>query len=375
MKKILPLIFLNLLLTITAFGNDGAFYASGNTLVPLKETKITLKKEVLKFYIHDFNWMRVDVDFTFYNPGPSKKLTVGFVTPPADGDVTEKELSHPQIKDFTVVVNGTRLAYKIKRMRETSFKLTKIESGGDDFVYYFPVTFKKGLNRLRHTYLFRGGGSVDLQRDFDYVITTGKSWANGQIDDFELQLHLDNGIYSIPAGFWKSERRVNWQIVGNGVIAEKSEQWFGVENSPLMRIAHLNSGYILFREKNFKPDQEISLGEYQWGAGWFSKWCKESAKCPDSEEAQKLTPYFTVDPEFDLTSEYTHDLSENDIKIIGNFAYAIRGLPFKDKLLNGFYSKFIWYKPNPAVTAASMRLSSAEKRFLTILKEWQREKK
>lgn len=66
--------------------NDGVFYATGNTLVPLKETTIRLKKEILNLE-RKGDWVQVDIYFEFFNPGPEKELTVGFVTPPADGDV------------------------------------------------------------------------------------------------------------------------------------------------------------------------------------------------------------------------------------------------------------------------------------------------
>lgn len=371
MKKVLPLIFLNLLLIIPAFANDGVFYASGNTLVPLQETKISLKKEVLKFYIHDYSWMRVEVDFEFYNPGAARKLTVGFVAPPADGDATSEEMSHPQIKNFTVAVNGAKLNYQIKRIREKKFKLTNFSTNEDDFVFYFPTTFKKGLNRVRHTYIFRGGGSVELERVFDYVITTGKSWANKQIDDFELQLHLDNGIYAIPATFSENGTDAKWQIIGDGVIDDKAEKLFEVEDAQVSRMAHLNSGYFLLKEKNFRPAKEITIAEYNTAAGWIRRWCKDANKCPDADEKRTLLAHLSVDCRFNPDWEDVKELTNEDLKIIRNFPYAVRGLPFKDKILNDFYTQFFWYKPNPAVTIENIKLSKAESKFLADIKQYQ----
>ncbi|MCB1026052.1 MAG: hypothetical protein KDB79_16770, partial [Acidobacteria bacterium] len=160
------------------FANDGVFYAQGGTLVPMQETQVSLKKEILKFYIVDYEFVDVDVNFDFYNPGEEKTVIVGFVTPPAMGDIDENG-EHPRISNFTVNVNGKMVAFKIERMNQTSFKSADDdEVAGYDYVYYFPVTFKKGLNKVLHTYRFQGGGSVETQRDFDYQITTGKRWAN-----------------------------------------------------------------------------------------------------------------------------------------------------------------------------------------------------
>ena len=100
----------NLLLLILGFtwsnleANDGVFYAQGNHLVPVQETVVQLQKEVLKLK-REGDWMQVDVDFEFFNPGPAKTVIVGFVTPPAMGDVSEELTAHPQIREFSAVVN------------------------------------------------------------------------------------------------------------------------------------------------------------------------------------------------------------------------------------------------------------------------------
>jgi len=76
MKGIIFLIFV--IIGFNLFANDGSFYASGNNLIPLQETEISLKKELLKFYVRDYKWMSVEVNFEFYNPGPEKKTNSRF---------------------------------------------------------------------------------------------------------------------------------------------------------------------------------------------------------------------------------------------------------------------------------------------------------
>jgi len=99
MRKFILIPFL--LISCTCLANDGVFYATGNTLVPLKENTVSLKKEILNLTRKE-DWMQVDIYFEFFNPGPDKELTVGFVTPPAYGDVTDEEAKHPQLKDLIV---------------------------------------------------------------------------------------------------------------------------------------------------------------------------------------------------------------------------------------------------------------------------------
>lgn len=387
MKKILSLIVFSLFLAIQIFANDGVFYAKGDTLFPLQETQIELKKEILKFYVVDHNYAKVDVYFEFYNPSNSKTVTVGFVTPPAEGDVTDEAAKVPFIKNFTVNVNGKNLPYKIKRLKETTFKLEKAEeesSKDDYFVYYFPVTFKKGLNIIRHTYRYQGGESTELQRDFDYQITTGKTWANKQIDDFELQIHLDNGIFAVPARFIKpnidpalgmDKELADWKIIGNGAMESASRKWFNVDASQYVRMVHLNRGYLSFKAKNFKPDYDISFGEYNWAAGWASVWCEFGQECVEQESLERVTRYFNLQPYGEFESIDFDEFTAKDFKYLRNYFYAVRGMDFKDEPVRKFYSQFFWYKPIKGLTAEKIKLTKAEDDFLKGLKKVEAKKK
>ena len=95
--------------------NEAEFYATGNTLVPLKENTVSLKKEILNLTRKE-GWMQVDIYFEFFNPGPEKELLVGFVTPPANGDVSDEEARHPFIKDFMVMSGDELLPYKVAKI-------------------------------------------------------------------------------------------------------------------------------------------------------------------------------------------------------------------------------------------------------------------
>jgi hypothetical protein len=352
---------------ISASANDGVFYAQGNNLIPLQETKVELRKEILKFFVRDFGFMDVDVDFEFYNPGEDRTLTVGFVSPPSFGDVDEGGEedggAHPRITDFTVVVNGVTLEYKVTRMENTSFNAEALDVSGFDYVYYFSVTFRKGINRIRHTYRFQGGASVETQRDFAYQITTGKRWSNKQIDDFELQLHMDEGIFNLPARFVKGNGLANWQMVGNGVIKSKAEKFYDFDENSI-RMAHLNKGYFLFKAKNFKPDFDITITEFNWGTGWIGKMCRQGTKCLPEDAAERYGLFMSRAPGEYIEVSALKELTAKELKMLRNFSFALRGYDFKSPDLRSYYSKFFWYKPDPSLKAEDIELSDAEKAFI-----------
>ena len=346
-----------------ASANDGVFYAQGNNLVPLQETKVELRKEVLKFFVRDFRFADVDVDFEFFNPDGERTLTVGFVTPPAFGDVGEEEQEHPRISNFTVNVNGEDLEFKIAQMEKTSFNAEALDVNGFDFVYYFNVKFKPGLNRVRHTYRFEGGGSVETFRDFYYQITTGKRWANKQIDDFELQLHMDEGIFNLPSRFVKGNGLADWQIVGDGVIKKTGEKMFDFDEDSI-RMAHLNKGYFLFKAKNFRPDFDITISEFNWGTGWIGKMCKQGTKCLPENAAERYGLYLSREPGEYVQVSALKELTAKELKMLRNFSFALRGYDFKSPDLKAYFSKFFWYKPDPSLRAEDIELSEAEKAFI-----------
>ncbi len=350
-----------------AFANDGVFYAQGGTLVPMQETQVSLKKEILKFYIVDFEFVDVDIDFEFYNPDEEKTVIVGFVTPPAMGDVDEKG-EHPRISKFTVNVNGKTIPFKIEKMSESSFKSADDdEVAGYDYVYYFPVTFKKGLNKVLHTYRFQGGGSVETQRDFDYQITTGKRWANKQIDDFELQIHPDRGVFFIPLSFREDGTEANWEIVGKGTFSKPIASLIE-DDKPVHKLVQLQNGYLSLKEKNFQPFNDISMGEFNWSVGWSSKMCLDPDRCTDGGElGDNFYQYFRVEPGEYTTDEDLKRLTDDELKIVRNFAYAIRGYAFKSPLLNAFYSQFFWYKPDPELKIEDIKLTPKEEAFLKMV--------
>ena len=71
MKRILILLSC-CLSTLFTFANDGVFYASGNQLIPITETDISVKKEVLTINrVGDH--LEVTVYYEFFNPVGEKE--------------------------------------------------------------------------------------------------------------------------------------------------------------------------------------------------------------------------------------------------------------------------------------------------------------
>ncbi|MBI5372527.1 MAG: YARHG domain-containing protein [Sphingobacteriales bacterium] len=338
MKKLFLLVLISAWQPLLA--NDGVFYAMGNTLIPLKETTVQLKKEVLSLERRG-DWMQVDIYFEFFNPGPEKELTVGFVTPPAMGDFPEEEVGHPQIKDFLVMAGNQILPFKIAQMKETGFKVSGKLANGQDFVYHFTVRFAKGITIIRHSYLYRGGATVDTKNDFFYRLTTGTSWANGAIGDFELNISMgDDGYFGVPAGF--GETPVNWTIVGIGQISPVlvHNPYDEEGGGSRLRMTLIRKGKLQLRQTQFRPQKDLALTIFQPHSE-AGLWCDK-----------KGTNDFANYPELlwgDSVEAVVHALSGQQLRLYRNLNVARAGYAFKDESLRKAFSKYNWYLPDPAI--------------------------
>lgn len=354
-------LFISYLLFYSTFiiANDGSFYAQGGTLLPLEETTIELRKEVLNL-TQDGHWMQVDIFFEFYNPATEKELTVGFVTPPASGDVLQEEAEHPQVEGFQVMVNEALSSFKISRQKGTGMKIPNQEMFGNEFVYHFPVVFKKGKNTIRHSYKYRGSNSVESKHYFDYRLTTGKLWANKGIGDFELNIKMeDNTYFGLPYSFWKDERPVSWEMIGVGQISAKKQRYYSDIN---LQMAKVKTGTIQFRAKNFRPDSDLYLMVLH-PHNHVSFWTDNK---PDK-------PLFFNDIIFSLYPPYDKEglkeLSKENLRILRNYVFAKHGYIFKSKDLQAYFEQFNWYIPNPMIQNIDKLLTKEDRDLLEIVKE------
>jgi len=332
MKKIAVLLILSLI-SCDLIANDGVFYASGNTLIPLAETNIELKKEILIINKGNSNNklerdpINVNIYFEFYNPDNEVERLIGFVTPPAGGVLNDSEAGHPQIRDFKVSVNNRLIDFKVARVDSTEFIPIIGSSYGQDFIYYFKAKFQKGINAIRHSYSYKGSEHADYARpgpDYEYRLTTGKSWANKKIDDFELYVNIGNETYfSVPYSFQK-DNEVGWQIVGIGKLGSVNP------DRPMERFVKISSGYLYYKTTDFKPDFDLTITTIN-----------------PLSEIKEYSDFF-YSRRYDKPRKIS-EFSDYDLRIMRNSIYAIYGYQFRSKELLDYFSKYNWYLPDPNI--------------------------
>lgn len=413
MKKTF-IILLALLATASLKANDGAFYAQGNHLIPITETTISVRKEILTItHMADTitGWgdmFKVNVYYEFFNPGPAKDVTVGFESPTPDGNgyggtLDEAYKGQPYMYGFNVVMNGKPLPHQVAhvpykyegdyqfdytRKTEDYYKNGQVqdmpkeqykanlrryfpeEADAEEaaldyygylfyYVYHFNAHFNEGLNTIQHTYTVKGSDLVMTDYLFDYIMTAANRWANNGIDDFTLILNMgDHTSFSVCPTFYASPDE--WTFSGKGKIGERREMIGMCENCPMF---HVQTGSLVFKQKNFHPEGELhimsdALYLYMYD---FKEGDKDEIEGFVNDFKSKYYNNLMLDDEQPVDiSKFTPEQK----RIVKNVPFAYRGYVFKDKGLQCFFESTDWYIPNPDYQADMSKLETGEKKWV-----------
>ena len=408
-KNILLLLLTTLFFTAEA--NDGAYYSSGNQLIPIVETDIRVQKEILKIKramkkTEDWNqsYFEVSVYYEFFNPSAEKDLIVGFeASPPSDGLSLDSYPNHPYIYDFKAVMNGERLNYEVahvpyqhekdgqivlkkgdyyKNGRFQDLTLKECQNPPDSYedyygygwfyyVYHFQAHFKPGLNIIEHTYRFDGSVDVMTSYAFNYVLTAANRWANNGIDDFTLEIDMgDRESFGILPYFFKDVNEWTYSVRGRGNF-DFLDPYEHEPDDPKYAVFHVQEGSIVFHKNNFHPDGELFIAKDHLIACMWSDWKGEENI---SDEEKLITglksQYFALDTAFiSGFFEETPKFSPIQRRILRNLPFAYRGYKFKDKQLKKYFESTQWYILNPKYKGEMEGFSEKEKAWVEFWSE------
>lgn len=364
-KRVVTYIFLFFITITNSVANDGGFYIDGNQLIPMLETDISVKKEILTINrsIKNPEQAEVIVYYEFYNPGEEKTMTVGFeaASPSGDAQILPVNGKHPYLHEFTVEMNSRFLPYQIaivgdslyyKNGKFRTLTQQQIEADVDDcgecgafrYVYHFDASFKKGLNIIKHTYTCDFSTFVGSHYVFGYVLSAAMRWGNHQIDDFTLNINMgEKQLLNIDPSFFKDVSE--WIILGIGKSHITKHTWSLEPTAQFF----IQKGYLTFQAKNFKPKGELNFYSPRdfFDSNFFDY--KKDKYLP-----YKINLYLSEDGRMTAAD----DMSK---KILRNLPFAWRGYVFSTPELKDYYEKQIWYYPDINYKAEIDSLSEDER--------------
>lgn len=348
--------------------NDGVFYATGNHLIPIQESEISVKKEVLTIKRINRDYIEVNVEYEFYNPNKEKTILVGFEAPSPSGDVdgTPVNGKHPYIHDFSVIINSIPIPFKSAIVTDSLYYQNGMISGKKEsevitpdfnendpsfyYVCYFNASFKQGTNFISHKYRFQLSGSVMEEYSFDYILTAANRWANQQIDDFTLIIDMGEfQNFNIPNSFF--DTKSEWSVNGHTKDIEPTIYFFS--DKPVTNFL-VKRGLITFKKKNFAPKGELRV---------FAPRDYKILDIKDFDYAIHDLPY-----PIDYSLHVTNTIDERSLKILRNLPYARRGYIFKTSEIQQYYESMDWYHPDSTYKASLDNLTKAELDWIEKLK-------
>ncbi len=375
MKKRITLLFTSMLFAATASANDAAYFTSGNQLIPVKETDISIRKEILTIGLQDDGKADITVYYEFFNPGTTDKtILMGFEADPSYNDDYEFHADgvHPHIFDFTVEMNGEKLSYKnavcleglpdglqpldMNKYEITEETVTSVRPVGNDtlfipfaYVYYFEATFKPGINKIQHTYKYTESNGVGFSYQIDYKLSPATRWANHQIDDFTLVIRADN----TAKHFIIDEQAFN---MAPWVLSEgEGKQRVTNHYDESLREFSLRNGAFTWHKTNFCPRSELTITS----ADEIYLFNDNAPFGSFYDRGSSLELYYG-----EGRTQYTMEEGLRR-RVAHNLPYAHRGHVFKDPVLNAYFRALWWYMPNPDYKDSQSDFTDVDRQYLS----------
>ncbi|HCN37306.1 MAG TPA: hypothetical protein DIS94_06285 [Bacteroidetes bacterium] len=341
----------------------------GNQLIPMFESEISLKKEVLTIERIDDYKFKVKVEYDLFNPGNERTIDVGFeaLSPSGDANGTPVNGAHPYIFEFTVNMNDESVPYEVAIVSDSLYYvngkfisksaaqvISEMENPNEvdfNYVYHFKAPFKKGSNKIIHTYIFNSSTSTDSHYSLEYVLTAANRWANRQIDDFTLNLKLNQfSDVIINSSFF--DNASDWKIKGKGKYVNVGENYLGYLGKDNFRF-YSQTGELIFKKINFKPAGELFIYSPPYYA------------YDHSDEFDYRSGYLPYSIEF--YDRLQSAIDNESLEVLKNFPYALRGMKFNNKNVKDFYSQLDWYMPEDGLTPEKIKLTENEQNWIKNL--------
>lgn len=376
----IPAAFLLLLLLLPAFlcySNDGAFRAAGNQLIPMYETDISVKKEILTINRIGSTKAAITVYYEFFNPKSNKEMEVGFeAVSPYGGDVTMRPVNgqHPYITKFTVNMNEETIPFMVAIVsdslyyRNGKYKSKTIaqalkESDENDvvdyfYVYHFKALFKPGINIIKHTYTVDLSNSISENYTLKYILTAAGRWANRQIDDFTLQINMGElqDIWITNTFFSNvSEWQLPETVKGIHLKKNRKDKMITDTSEFIIR-----KGTLTFQKQNFKPIGELYIESYK---NWLYYSSRDENMNDDYFNCKRDRLPFSIEDQ----DEIKKPANEFSKRILKNLPFARRGYVFKSPELQSYFEKQRWYKKEVTYKPVLAELTQKEQAWLNKL--------
>lgn len=292
------------LLTFAAVASANDFVAGGTPadLLPIKESRITMKSEDIVMAYRDGVWS-VKADYVFSNSSSEAiEEQVGF--PELNCNPNEGFDCNPDaFRNLATTVNGRAVTHergRISQIHEWSKDLGTVWLFNASFAPFQPT-------KISHSYQVFTGGNLSWVYDIHYLVKTGRGWA-GKIGTARFRVKLPPAAHTVTIEDYPHPPRF---------VADGKER-------PYFLLERTNTDWV--------PPETIGM------AFVFTSWSDISERLGADRFARS-----GVKKEEECVSPVAPETAAQ-ARMCKNLIYAISGFPFKsEKLQKYFYgNQFDW---------------------------------
>jgi hypothetical protein len=371
MKKMFLFIFISF--SVSVFANDGGVAMIGGTLVPMNITTVSMDYERLYITLKK-DYFEIEA-YIELNNHENKKINplLGFEFHEGWIMNSNRFWESYKFNQFILQVNGEAQKFEYKvRDENTRYPIHTL--------VYNPG-LNPGKNIVYHKFKMPYGFGSS-QGSVGYILETSSRWKDGKIKNLEVFIRTE---FNTTIQF-EEQHSANYEVknnissfdtIGQSKLYNKFSHdiggGHGISENEYYSLTQ--NGYLYKNLRNFIPDKNIGFQVLDWySIGQYGMtFDNELTTIHDWTRYMESNTrsgrwYFTRGDENWIPSErMLEEYSIEELRLLRNALYAIRGYVFNDNNLNVYFNKQYWYFPNPNIEINQIILSKEEQRILQYI--------
>jgi len=364
MKKLA--LFVLIAMPLSVFANDGGIEIVAGSLVPVNIETVSMDYERLTFTLKKGHF-DVEVHIELNNhEGKSIEPLLAFEF--ALGSLLGGTGSFnflEKLNQFILLVNGADQKFELGHRGEELDQY---------YILLYKPTLNPGLNTVYHKFQMPYG-YASMEGIVSYILTTGSRWKNGVIGNLEIFIRTEFNTtlwFEGRVGHYYRDIVRSFDTIGQSKLYYEHSSPGGGLTVYDERYSLTPNGYLYKNLKNFVPDRNIEFQAVPWHAAWmygrsfdneFTTIYDWSRYIENGILSNSFRWYERGD-DWRPSEKMLEDLSADELRILRNTLYAMRGYVFNDPSLNDHFNRQYWYFPNPNIAMTDIALTDAEQQIL-----------
>jgi hypothetical protein len=366
MKKHLFLIIF--VIAIPLYANDGGVEVVGGTLHPVNIENVSMDYERLVITCKE-SYFEIEAYIELYNHDRrSIKPLLGFEFYQGMLSYWDNITLRNKISQYALLVNG----------KPQKFEYGVQETNDSIHTLVFQPELNTGKNTVYHKFQMPYGFGSS-QGGVYYILKTSSRWKGGIIKNLEIFIRTEESTILLFEGRTLSTSVSSFDTIGESKLYNKNTIQISGNSWECEYYSLTPNGYLYKKIENFVPNADIRFQLLDFlGMEMYIiyddppyKWERENAYITIFDWKR-----YIEDPEFHRyrwgenwhpSEKMLEGLTAEQLRILRNTLYAIRGYIFNDKFLQDYFNRQYWYFPNPNTAMSDIILSGAERKILEYI--------